>query len=710
MSSKASGKIAGYRYYFGVHFILGIGPFDKLKWILVDKKLAYWAETLGGRLNVINAPELFGGDNREGGITGTFDVDMGYLDQTQNDYLNKVITPGTNDISAYRGYVSVILRQCYMGLHYYLKPWSFLCTRIYKSTYGIAQWQSAIAEPIPGCMNPIHIIRELLTSPVFGLNEPIGRINEDNFFAAATTAYNEAIGVSFYWTADTTVEEFIKVVLNHVDGSLYVNPANGKYEIKLIRDDYDISTLLHLTETQIKEINDYKHQTIDMLSNQVNLKYWNISTLLNDGVQVNNPGLAQRQGAIIPVDYTYEGITDPTLALKIANRLLRQVSSDIPTMSIVCDRTAEALQVGFPLKITWPDLYLTEYVVRVLDIDLGTLKDNKITLKVAKDVFTVPTFGDSIPSASGWVDPVSAPSPVSQRIVQELPYYMYAIHKGDAAAQAIPTNYGFIVCCGKSPTGDAFSAIIEADGGAGYKTNSSMNFCPYAILSSSIDKVATSLSINNIFDWNLVEVGMFLQIGTEIMGISAVSDTTLTVQRGILDTIPVAHANGEHIFVWEGYFGTPETEYVLSEVVSVKLLTVTGHGTLAITDAPADTVTMVDRFHKPYPPGNFKINSVAFPTSASGNLVVTWSHRNRLTETSNFVGQTAGDVTPEGGTTYNCRLYDGGTLKSSVTGITGTTTTFTSPGAMTVPRIELESVRDGLVSFQHYNHSFTYTP
>ena len=109
----------------------------------------------GGRIR-IDAPELFGGESREGGIVGDIDVLMGAPDQGPNDYLSGVLGAA---VPAYRGLCSLVLRQVYLGINPYLKPWAVRVTRVLAGEAGTAQWYPARAaiQPEPGLEAPLAL-------------------------------------------------------------------------------------------------------------------------------------------------------------------------------------------------------------------------------------------------------------------------------------------------------------------------------------------------------------------------------------------------------------------------------------------------------------------------------------------------------------------------------------------------------------------------
>ena len=155
-------QTVGYKYFLGMHLILCHGPIDAIYKILGDDKEIWAGTTTGGRV-VLNKPDLYGGADGEGGISGDIDIEFGGPAQGQNDYLQEQL--GSADIPAFRGVVSVIMRQCYVGTSHYLKYISFLAKRINKTISGGNQWYPAKAAINTYDMNPVHIIRECLTIP-----------------------------------------------------------------------------------------------------------------------------------------------------------------------------------------------------------------------------------------------------------------------------------------------------------------------------------------------------------------------------------------------------------------------------------------------------------------------------------------------------------------------------------------------------------------
>jgi len=140
----------GYRYYMGLHFGICHGPVDALHQITVGERAAWvGAQTASGAIGV-SAPELFGGDKREGGVEGVLDVMMGESTQAANGYLAGLLGAG---IPAFRGILSAAFNGGLIASNNpYVKPWAFRVKRILQGWTGGTAWlpEKAVIEPGAG--------------------------------------------------------------------------------------------------------------------------------------------------------------------------------------------------------------------------------------------------------------------------------------------------------------------------------------------------------------------------------------------------------------------------------------------------------------------------------------------------------------------------------------------------------------------------------
>ncbi|UYA98701.1 putative virion structural protein [Xanthomonas phage vB_Xar_IVIA-DoCa5] len=685
MGGSSKKQTVGYKYYLGMHMVMCHGPVDLVTRISVDGKVAWSGSSSGGTINV-NAPELFGGEEREGGISGAVDVAMGHPGQGRNAYLQSQLGA---DIPAFRRVMALILRQCYLGNNPYLKRWAIRARRIAVRQDGLEQWYLARAN-VGNDMNPAHIIREVLTDPDWGMGYPEEDMDEAAFTAAADTLHAEGMGMSILWDKQQNLDDFLAIVLRHIDGSLYVDRVTGRFVLKLARGGYNVDSLLTLDESNVDRVTDFKRPTVAELTNQVTVVFWDKSTGKNNSVTVQDIALAASQGATVGTTVQYPGFTNGDMGTRAAARDLKALSTPLASAVLYVNRTAAVLNIGDVFKFSWEEYGITQIVFRVTNIELGELTNNLVKLTVVEDVFALSAAIYAAPPPSEWVSPISDPVPAAYRLLSNVPYYLLARELGDSAAQALPTTASYLMIAAASPTGSAISAQVHVDEGAGYSQQAVMNFCPTAQLSASYGHGATSLAITGGRDLDLVSPGDLVVMGYgaldtfEVCEVVSITDTALVVRRGMLDTTPGPLASGlRTMFVGRGeYAADLPVEYAAGENINVRLLTTTGNGTLPIGSAPTDSITVAGRQARPYPPGRLRLNGAAYPATITGQLLIEWAHRDRLQQTAeSLVNQDAANVGPEAGTAYTLRLYDqGGTLRRTMTGMTDTSFRWASEG------------------------------
>ncbi len=68
MGSSSSSTVVGYKYYMGVQLALTHGPVDSVLELIAGERSAWKGDVTSSSTIRINAPELFGGEKREGGL------------------------------------------------------------------------------------------------------------------------------------------------------------------------------------------------------------------------------------------------------------------------------------------------------------------------------------------------------------------------------------------------------------------------------------------------------------------------------------------------------------------------------------------------------------------------------------------------------------------------------------------------------------------
>lgn len=212
-----------------------------------------------------------------------------------------------------------------------------------------------------------------------------------------------------------------------------------------------------------------------------------------------------------------------------------------------------------------------------------------------------------------------------------------------------------------------------------YEKSAVSDFAPKAVLRTAMPKAVRSIVNRFSYSGRIAEVraGSYGVIGSEIVGVVYASGSSLILQRGVLDTVPVDHDADEVIYFCSDAMAISNHHYSASEVAKFKLLSLTGRGLLPLTSATENSITMDSRAARPYPPGNLKFNSVAYPDNITGELTITWSHRDKTLQTAGLIEQSEGNIGPEAGTVYPLKIYgeDDGLLKDTV--VSGTSYDFT---------------------------------
>lgn len=531
-------------------------------------------------------------------------------------------------------------------------------------------------------MNPAHIIRECLTDPDWGMGYQDADIDDVSFMNAADTLFDEKMGMSLLWSRQDTIEEFVQEVTKHIDAALYVDRRTGLFTLKLVRDDYEEASLPVFDESNISKIQNLQKASFGELVNSVTVNYWDAATGKTASLTVQDTALVQMQNAVINTTIQYPGFTSPEVASIAAMRDLKALSSPLWSGTIYCGQDAEDLNIGDVFKLSWSDYEIENVVMRITGLAFGNGKSKTVKVICTQDVYATPNESTiKAPDIEdGWQPLDNTPTPLNSTLIQEIPYYELVTRLGQTEIDeklAEDANLSYMIASGSRPNSEgALNALLFVNSGSAYEEQDTLDFSPSAKIANDVLPTQTTFVIENGVDLDVVSIGTFCQLGEELLRVDEISETTLTVGRGILDTVPTPHLAGSEILFLDEFLASDEIEYTASESIDVKLLTVTGGGVLDIEDAVEDSLTFDSRPIRPYPPGNFKINTVPFGNVIDNlnDLTIAWSHRDRTLQTSGeFEDQTTGNIGPEVGTTYNLRIYgEADTLGREETLISGT--------------------------------------
>jgi hypothetical protein len=688
---KSGGTTTGYRYFLGMQLALCQGLVDVLRDIWWDERpLGAVITTVGDHKRATIAPFksfLFipvHGDDPDGAV----DVFLGTSSQNPSDYLEAAL--GT-DLPAYRTLAYAVFRHIYVGTSAYLKNFAFEVS-LYPNTLGLTGSKHIIATYDA---NPVCHLYDILINQDWGCERPSGEIDLASFQAAGNAIYAEGLGLSMNHDSQADGDAIIEEILRHIDATIYKDPATGLITIRLIRADFDPNTIPILDESMIASL-ELSRPSWSELSNTAQVRYASRADQYTQRVaEQQNLAAVQIQGTRVVETMDFMGASRAEVANLIAAREVKAGSYPLARATIKVNRQAWALTPGAPFKVNYAPLGIAGLVMRVVKPSYGELEDPEITLEAIQDIFSLETAAFSPPPASGWVNPVGAPMAVSQQRLIEFPYHLVGSEARLAGA------------CAARGQGAAQGYEVWSDraGGTAYiLTNTVTGFTPsaqlvgaYALNTAATD--TTGFIVDGGVDLSLLLpctetellAGKNLAlIDDEILSFRDVVDngdgtwTISRVMRGVLDTVAAAHADNARVwFIGPTALGLVDPSMYPADVtVAAKLLPFNARGVLPIASATATSVTTASRAPRPYPPGNVKVAGTTYPATVTAGVdaVVSWNHRHRVHQyfDHRVVAQDAGDyfVAPEGDYTIEVRV--GGTLKRTVTALTGTSWTWTA--------------------------------
>ncbi len=734
----AKKQTIGYHYLMTMLFGLCRGPINEIHEIAVGDKTALGGNLCSPAPGVINQPNLFGGAEKEGGIQGAFRLYMGDADQVLDGpayipvgspvntaKLRDLRTILVNQMSMLRGVVTFHFNGLISSMNPYPKEWAFRCRRTTAGWAGGAPWYQAratiwMADGKISAMNPAHIIYQLLTDPDWGAGEDPEEINVASFVAAANTLCEEGFGLCFKWERKDDVDKFIKTVLDHIGAAMFQDRQTGLYTLKLIRGDYVIADLpLFTPDSGLIEIVEDDSEATDGAINEVIATGSNPLDRGKDiQVRVQNIASMQATGGRVSSPASYPGIPTADLLVRVAQRDLKASSLGLKRFTVKLDRRAWRMYPAMPFRVSHPKKGIGEIVLRVGDFeDRDDMKEGFITVKAVEDVFSMPSTSFVTAPESEWEGPSFIALPALEERLVEASYRDVYNQRGASDAEAMTNTDALIgqLAASANVSNREYELWTAVDPDP-LTSNTVGFFTDYGLLVADIGPYDTTLQLSDrTSGFDVVEViGQALLLGDEIIGVESYDEgtDTFTVSRGAGDTLPAPHVAGDRAWTIDDDITSDGILYQTGETINAKVLSRTSSDILELDEADLQSITLVGRQAKPYPPADFKIDGTLIYESGGEHSepVFTWAHRDRHLQADALLDTQEASVGPEAGTTYTFRVYDITTddLLNTYDEIDADTWTYdddmqTADGSPSRVRMEFESSRGGLASYQKYD-------
>lgn len=573
-------------------------------------------------------------------------------------------------------------------------------------------------------MNPIHMFYFLVTSTETNALKNTDKIGA-SCDAAAQVLFDEDFGLSFHLDGTRTIAEVKQMIERHIDGFFFLDTQTGKYECKLIRDDYDPETLFIFNEDNVAEWSDDINRELDnILPNRLVLKYSSQTNKDTKSVTViNGDRLSSVSGEFFTENEQYIGIYDKTLATKVAERDLRARSSIRWQGSITVPYVPINLNVGSVVKIQ-NSKFKMNIIARILKIKRNVGKERNTIIEFIEDIFSLNDVSSIIVENTLTTPSVSIQDLNGANSI-EAPYYLGYLELGSEEINSNLSNdndLGVAVSIGGKPAPFHIGFSISLNEGSGWITQEDFPITPHILISNALtkdpdDNILTTSSINSFGSVNLDDL---ILVNDEFMAIQSVisngSNFDILVKRGSLDTVPTSHPVNSFGMGIEASARYEKKFRVAGEMISHKLRSRTTSGVQKLNETPVIDLTFASRAIRPLPPGRLEIDSSyqEYQTIVNSSITLTWKHRNRLTQTTDSPeGYLDDNISPEAGTTYRIDLeaFDSGQnslgIFDSLNGITTNSQIWSDwsniPDGTTEVKFIVTSIRDGYDSFTSAN-------
>lgn len=721
-------------YFMSMHF--GIAhEVDELLEVWVKEK-SIWRGSVSGVSTVdVSLRNLFGGNDKEGGVDGQFTFLQGKSDQVLPGFLASRLGRTSATAPGFRGVSTIFFhgRSAGQGFMWQqnnpYQPTPFV--KVFRAPKGLSQGTAVITGPNGSRdANGSHIIFECLTNTNWGMGAPTTAIDVPTFEAAATTLFNEQFGLSLMWKQPTTIEAFISEVLDHIQGTLFVNPRTGLYTLKLIRDDYDINNLRTLTPDDTQLIN-FQRKLFGETINEIVVTWTNPESEEEETITFQDLGNIAAQGGVVSESRNYYGIRNRELATQVGARDLRSAAAPLISAEIETNREGWNLVPGDVVRLTWPDYGVVSVIMRVGKVDYGRPGDMRVRVSLVEDIFSLQNAEFDPAPETEWIDPAQEPRPMThvQPITPPLP--LIAAQGVEDIDSLIPQTFPAILAAQDDEDTIDFNLVVPrviATGETVREAFSSYRQTPRTLLSVPLaEEVESTIPEPGGVQGgvNILQVGSLVRLGpdddtlAEFALVTATDGVTYTLARGIYDTVPRAWPAGTPIWFIDNRFNAIDPiERVIGESVEYQILPRTSLGILDVAEAPTFTYAGTDRPYLPFRPANVTINGSAFgPVTVNvgagqEDVAITWATRNRFLEDAVARRWTDASVTPEADqiTVVEFRSASGVTLdRFEFEADTSTLINFEDIEAALVQEVAIFSERDGDRSLQSIARPLVFT-
>lgn len=556
-------------------------------------------------------------------------------------------------------------------------------------------------------MNPAHILYYSIIQADMG-RESNNSINSASFIAAANWFYANNFGLcTSYDPSAESVEEFQQRICRVAGCSLTRSLIDGLWYLDIANGEYDLVSLPILAEDDILEFEE-QPTLPDSTVNSVSVKYF-------DPVKKETVVTPPVQATALIADFgtnhltiEYLEIPSASLAARVAQRELLARITPLHGFSLKTTRKPYAWRPSAYFRLMAPKRGIIDMVCILGEKGSGQLRSGAMTISATQDVYSVPltSFVEVEPGVD--TAPDQTPKAITQKRVFEAPYIELAGTLSPADLAVLSDEAGYLMAVAADPDNTRDYTLLTATAGGLFDVAGYGDWCPTALIVEPAGCLETVFTLIGGKLLDFVKVGSAALWDDEIVRVDMIDAGNITLGRGCADTVSRHHAAFSRVWFYDESAIADTAEYTEAETVQAKLLDNTGSAQYPLEFADTISLTFGQRAFRPYPPHQLKVNGESNPALVEYEFDVTWVHRDRLAQADQLIDAGMASIGPEAGTTYTAHFYLNDVLVATEADVAGSSLeAYSLPGDGTV-RVELESVRDGVSSWQFAQIEFPY--
>lgn len=391
------------------------------------------------------------------------------------------VTPPNYPNLCYVVYENTILSQSP-----YPRPLSF---ELARTPLG---WVTSFPSDTAGDVNPVGILYELMTDRLWGIGLDDSELDLAVSWAAASDALCNVSGTDLFFLSyvidqQASAYQYIDEIFRTIDAVPFADPLTGKYGIQLIRGDYTLGTLPVYDESNIVDC-DYTQAVAQETVNEVKVTFSDAARLYQPNqVKAQNLASILAMGRTISVTNTYKGVTTEALALRLAQRDLRALSTPLSKATLTVNRQGFDLHEGSPFKLSWARAGVSAQVMRVAKISRPGRNDSQLTIECVQDVFALPGSTTAFATSGvAWDNPSKGGSPAVPEVV---------------ATQSKTATIGYAALQVNDPDSRITKVQFQHQSGRGTLTNFVTASSPYK------DSVTLDAKYSSLINWVVTYAG-----------------------------------------------------------------------------------------------------------------------------------------------------------------------------------------------------------